>query len=106
MNHIIPLFPQTGVYNALYLPLVAFSTCFCFCIDVQTTSKQLGFAVASCSQVCLMTHYRPCPKKAKSGDWVLCTKCSGWYHCECVGVDISQVKDREFTCCSGGPNHL
>jgi hypothetical protein len=34
-------------------------------------------------------------------DWVQCSKCSQWFHCDCVGVAISSVKCGDWLCGCG-----
>lgn len=34
-------------------------------------------------------------------DWVECSQCKQWYHCDCVGVTISSVSRRKWFCGCG-----
>ncbi|KAF7916403.1 uncharacterized protein EAE98_010703 [Botrytis deweyae] len=39
-----------------------------------------------------------CMNKQTYTDWVQCKNCSIWQHCVCVGVEITEAKNIEFSC--------
>lgn len=74
--------------------------CMCLITDhsVDMTSPKISDLL---SNNCLMERAGQCIALELKGDgdvgWVMCEKCTSWYHCACVGMNINS--SNHFVCC-------
>jgi len=91
-----------GLFVCLYAKMIANNEDMCPSImSIFSISRHIFEAIAGNCLIHKKYNKQQCPlcKDQTKSDWIECTRCKQWLHCQCAGVTIENAKRDDFFVC-------